>query len=111
LPCLPLTPNKVSDLEMTPDAYLGSGSLRLLSKPPVDTLSNSLRRRAAVARALTGSFLQSPRDAQMINVRDLGALHHDVYSPLTGYSYSVHLAENTCVYAGSFISPRNPSQP
>ena len=72
LPCLPLTPNKVSDLEMTPDAHMGPPSLRLLSKPTGDTLSNSLRRRAAVTRALAGSFLQSPRDAQMINVRDLG---------------------------------------
>ena len=73
LPCLPLTPNKVSDLEMTPDGHTGPPSLRLLSKPSGDTLSNSLRRRAAVTRALAGSFLQSPRDAQMINVRDLGA--------------------------------------
>lgn len=76
LPCLPLTPKKVSDLEMTPDAHLCPASLRLLSKPSGDQLSNSLRRRAAVTRALAESFLQSPRDAQMINVRDLGEFPH-----------------------------------
>lgn len=71
LPCLPLTPNKMNDLEATLDE--GSASLCLWSKSSAETLSNSLRRRAAVTQALTDSFLASPRDAQMINVRDLGA--------------------------------------
>jgi hypothetical protein len=77
LPCLPLTPNRLHDLEATPDH---SGTpLRLWSKSSAETLSNSLRRRAAAAVTLADS-LASPQDTQMINVRDLGemllSVHH-----------------------------------